>query len=87
MGSGGDCEVDVAQEVRECRGGVLFAAWAVGGEVSSNLHPFGDTTGGGKVPKPQQSFLASCVYDLTIYKWEIFASFYRLVELSIARHV
>ena len=39
LGNGGDCDGDVAQEVRDCRGGVLFAAWAVGG-------------GGGKIVGP-----------------------------------
>ena len=33
VGNGGDCEVDVANEVAECRGGTVIAAWAVGGEV------------------------------------------------------
>ena len=36
VGNGGDCDGDVAQEVQECRGGVLFAAWAVGGEVATS---------------------------------------------------
>ena len=35
VGNGGDCDGDVADEVEECRGGILIAAWAVGGEVSS----------------------------------------------------
>ena len=34
MGSGGECDEGVANEVRECRGGTLIAGWAVGGEVS-----------------------------------------------------
>ena len=34
VGSGGDCDGDVANEIQECRGGTLIAAWAVGGEVS-----------------------------------------------------
>ena len=37
VGNGGDCDDDVANEVQECRGGTLIAAWAVGGEVSSNI--------------------------------------------------
>ena len=36
VGGGGECEGDdVANEVRECRNGVLFAGWAIGGEVSN----------------------------------------------------
>ena len=34
VGNGGDCRDGVANEVVECRGGTLIAAWAVGGEVS-----------------------------------------------------
>ena len=34
VGNGGDCEDGVANEVAECRGGTIIAAWAVGGEVS-----------------------------------------------------
>ena len=37
VGNGGSCDGDVAREVQECRGGVLIAAWAVGGEVSNEL--------------------------------------------------
>ena len=33
VGNGGDCEGNVANEVAECRGGTIIAAWAVGGEV------------------------------------------------------
>ena len=33
MGNGGECEEGVANEVAECRGGTIVAAWAVGGEV------------------------------------------------------
>ena len=34
VGNGGGCDDDnVANEVKSCRGGVLIAAWAVGGEV------------------------------------------------------
>ena len=35
LGNGGDCEGnDVGNEIADCRGGTLIAAWAVGGEVS-----------------------------------------------------
>ena len=34
LGNGGDCDGDIAEEVQDCRGGLLFAAWGVGGEVS-----------------------------------------------------
>ena len=34
VGNGGDCDGDnVANEVSECRGGTVIAAWAVGAEV------------------------------------------------------
>ena len=33
VGNGGSCRDGVANEVAECRSGVLIAAWAVGGEV------------------------------------------------------
>ena len=35
VGSGGDCFEGVGNELRECEGGLVIAAWAVGGEVSS----------------------------------------------------
>ena len=35
VGNGGDCDNNVANEVAECRGGTIIAAWAVGAEVSS----------------------------------------------------
>ena len=34
VGVGGVCDDNVANEVEECRGGTVIAAWAVGGEVS-----------------------------------------------------
>ena len=34
MGTGGECEEGVGDEVGECRAGLILAAWAVGGEVS-----------------------------------------------------
>ena len=34
MGTGGECEEEVGDEVNACRGGPIIAAWAVGGEVS-----------------------------------------------------
>ena len=34
MGTGGECEEGVGDEVNSCRGGLIIAAWAVGGEVS-----------------------------------------------------
>ena len=35
VGNGADCENEnVAVQVQQCRGGVFFAGWAVGGEVS-----------------------------------------------------
>ena len=34
MGTGGECEEGVGDEVKECRAGIVIAAWAVGGEVS-----------------------------------------------------
>jgi hypothetical protein len=34
VGTGGECEEGVGDEVAECRGGLIIAAWAVGGEVS-----------------------------------------------------
>ena len=33
VGNGGECEEGVANEVAECRGGTIIAAWTVGGEV------------------------------------------------------
>ena len=36
VGNGGDCDGDVGNEIRECSQGTVVAAWAVGGEVSSN---------------------------------------------------
>ena len=34
MGTGGECREGVGDEVDACRGGLIIAAWAVGGEVS-----------------------------------------------------
>ena len=34
MGTGGECGEGIGDEVKECRGGLIIAAWAVGGEVS-----------------------------------------------------
>ena len=34
LGIGGDCDGGVADDSRECPGGLVIAAWAVGGEVS-----------------------------------------------------
>ena len=38
MGESGECDEGVGDEVAECRGGTIIAAWAVGGEVSFILH-------------------------------------------------
>ena len=35
LGNGGVCEDGVPEAVAACRNGVIIAAWAVGGEVSS----------------------------------------------------
>ena len=35
VGNGGDCDSEVSNDVSECRNGLIIAAWAVGGEVSS----------------------------------------------------
>ena len=35
VGNGGECDEGVPEAVSACRGGTLIAAWAVGGEVSS----------------------------------------------------
>ena len=37
MGTGGECEEGVGDEVGECRAGLILAAWAVGGEVSQRF--------------------------------------------------
>ena len=36
LGNGGDCDSEItSKEASECRNGLVIAAWAVGGEVSS----------------------------------------------------
>ena len=37
MGTGGECEDGVGDEVNSCRGGLIIAAWSVGGEVILNI--------------------------------------------------